>query len=276
MDMITPEHVFKEVMSYLKSLSSPRYKSEKFALYRGESGKDFLADLCGTLHLPLVPISQHTEDRESGIYLHASKQWEYLKAWEVINAMSAELGRPLKIADIGGGRGAFSAYLAKKGHEVEVFDINYLWDHGGDLDIEYRFQKWAGKNGLKISYGSLFNVPAETGAYDVVLSVSVLEHVAEKVFALKESLRLLRSGGKLVLSFDLTENKHALEDSLRVEIFTPELLDATLSAAGIRGVVCSSKEVEQSAKQIQKDRVSGIPSGMTVASLTITCSHKQT
>src|SRR6185437_6804150 len=76
MDMITPEHVFKEVMSYLKSLSSPRYKSEKFALYRGESGKDFLADLCGTLHLPLVPISQHTEDRESGIYLHASKQWE--------------------------------------------------------------------------------------------------------------------------------------------------------------------------------------------------------
>ncbi len=274
MDAITPEQVFKHAESYLKSLSSPRYKFEKFALYRSESGKEFLADLCSTLHLSLVPISRHTENRESGIYLHASKQWEYLKAWEVIKAMSAELGRPLKIADIGGGRGALSAYLAKNGHEVEVFDIDYLWDHGGDLGIERRFQKWAAKNGLKVSYGSLFNVPAETGAYDVVLSVSVLEHVPRKDFALKEALRLLRSGGKLILSFDFTENKKDLEDSLRVEIFTPKLLDSTLSAAGIGGIVCSSKDVEQSAMHIQKDQVAGIPPGMTVASLTITCSHK--
>jgi 2-polyprenyl-3-methyl-5-hydroxy-6-metoxy-1,4-benzoquinol methylase len=275
MDTTTPEQVFRQVNSYLKSQSIPRYQSEKFFLYHGESSKEFLADLCNTLHLPLVPISQHAENRESGIYLEASKQWEYLKAWEVIDAMTVELGRPLKIADIGGGRGAFSAYLAKKGHEVEVFDINYLWKHGGDFDIEHRFQKWGGKNGLKVSYGSLFNVPARTGAYDIVISVSVLEHVPEKVFAFKESLRLLRSGGKFILSFDFTEDKKALEDSLRVEIFTPDLLNSTLSAAGIKSIVCSAGQIEQSAMQIQKDQVAGIPSGMTVASLTITCLHKQ-
>ena len=275
MDTITPELVFKRVESYLKALGSPRYKAENLSLYQCESGKEFLADLCSTVHLPLVPISRHTEDRESGIYLHASKQWEYLKAWEIINAMAAELGRPLKIADIGGGRGALSAYLAKKGHEVEVFDIDYLWDHGGDLDIEYRFQKWATKNNLKVSYGSLFNVPAETAAYDIVLSISVLEHIPQKHFALKESLRLLRSGGKLILSFDFTENNKALEDTLRVEIFTPELLNATLSAVGIKEISCSSREISQSALRIQQDQVAGIPPGMTVGSLTITCLEKQ-
>ena len=110
----------------------------------------------------------------------------------MIEVMSVELGRPLQIADIGGGRGALSPYLAKKGHHVEVFDLDYLWDHGGDVGVEHRFQKWGAKNGLKVSYGSLFNVPAETGAYDVVLSVSVMEHVPQKYLALR--IRCVCSG----------------------------------------------------------------------------------
>jgi 2-polyprenyl-3-methyl-5-hydroxy-6-metoxy-1,4-benzoquinol methylase len=274
MDALTPQRVFQQVKSYLKLPIGARYEAGKLLLYNGSEGKEFLADLFATLQLTPVPISRHTENRESGIYLHASKQWEYTQAYRVVEAMSAELGRPLRIADVGGGRGALSPYLAKKGHHVEVFDLDYLWDHKGDIGVEHRFQSWAAKNGLKVSYGSLFNVPAATGAYDVVLSVSVMEHVPQKQYALKESLRLLRSGGKLILSFDFTENKGTLEDSLRVEIFTPELLNSTLATTGIEKVACSSKQIEQSALRIQRDQVAGIPPGMTVGSLTITCSHK--
>ena len=180
------------------------------------------------------------------------------------------LGRPLKIADVGGGRGALSPYLAKKGHHIEVFDLDYLWDHGGDIDIEHRFQKWAGKNGLKASYGSLFNVKAETGAYDIVLSVSVLEHVPHKDFALKEALRLLRPGGKLFLSFDFTEDAKDLEDSLRVEIFTPKRLQKALGSVGIRQAAFARKTIKESIIRIQQDGVGGIPAGMTVGSLVVT------
>jgi len=272
MDSITPERVADNVEDFLNAQHPIRYRSEQLALYGdgvAEHLSGALEEMFKSLHLTAVPISRHTTNLESGIYLHASKQWEYLKALEVIESMSAELGRPLKIADVGGGRGALSPYLALKGHDVEVFDIDYLWDHGGDLGIEHRFQKWAAKNGLKCSYGSLFNVPAKSGAYDLVLSVSVFEHVPHKDFALQEALRLLRSGGKLFLSFDLAVEPERIEDGLRVEIFTPERLQEAVASVGIKQIDLSEARIRQSANRIQQDKVAGIPIGMTVASLVV-------
>jgi hypothetical protein len=51
-----------------------------------------------------------------------------------------------RIADIGGGRGAWAAFLAKCGADVELFDLNYLWDSRGDSEIESRFIRWALKS----------------------------------------------------------------------------------------------------------------------------------
>ncbi len=272
MESITPQRVAGHVEDHFKSRRPEKYACEALSLYGDstpERAAGFLPDLFRRLNLTPVPISQHTANRDSGIYLHASKQWEYLKAWDVIHSMAAELGRPLKIADVGGGRGALAPYLAIKGHDVEVFDINYLWDHGGDLGVEHRFQKWAAKNGLKCSYGSLFNVPARSEAYDVVLSVSVFEHVPHKDFALKEALRLLRPGGELFLSFDLAVEAARIEDGLRVEIFTPERLQEALSSVGITQIDLSEARIRQSANRIQQDEVAGIPIGMTVASLVV-------
>ncbi len=272
MESITPERVADHVEDFLNAQYPIRYRSEHLALYGDGTADRFsgaLEELFRSLHLTHVPISEHTTNLESGIYLHASKQWEYLKALEVVESTSAELGRPLKIADVGGGRGALAPYLASKGHDVEVFDIDYLWDHGGDLGIEHRFQKWAAKNGLKCSYGSLFNVPAKSGAYDLVLSVSVFEHVPHKDFALQEALRLLRPGGKLFLSFDLAVEAARIEDDLRVEIFTPERLQEALASVGITQIDLSEARIRQSANRIQQDKVAGIPIGMTVASLVV-------
>jgi len=273
MESITPERVAECVEDFFNSQRPAHYRAEQLALFddgRPESFKGALDDVFKRLHLPPVPITRHTTDLESGIYLHASKQWEYSKALEVIAGMSAELGRPLKIADVGGGRGALAPYLALKGHDVEVFDINYQWDHGGDPNIESRFQKWAAMHGLRCSYGSLFNVPAKSDTYDIVLSVSVFEHVPHKDFALKEALRLLRTGGKLFLSFDLAVETARIEDDLRVEIFTPERLHEALTSAGILQIQdVSEMRVRQSATHIQQAGVAGIPVGMTVASLVV-------
>jgi SAM-dependent methyltransferase len=272
MDSITPERVAEHVQDHFDAQRPTGYQCEMFSLY-GDGTADraagFLADLFRKLYLTPVPISKHTTNKDSGIYLHASKQWEYAKAWDVISVMSEQLGRPLKIADVGGGRGALSPYLAIKGHDVEVFDLDYLWDHGGDPGIENRFQKWAARNGLKCSYGSLFNIPAEGGAYDVVLSVSVLEHVPHKDFALKEALRLLRPGGKLFLSFDFAVEAASIEDRLRVEIFTPERLQEAIGSVEVSQIDVSEARVRQSARRIQQDAVAGIPIGMTVASLVL-------
>ena len=272
MESITPASVAEHVEDFFDAQRPARYQLEQLSLYGDDTSErlaDVLADIFRKLHLQPVPISQRTADPDSGINLESSKQWEYLKAWEVIDKMSAEVGRPLQIADVGGGRGALSPYLAAKGHDVEIFDMNYAWDTRGDPGVEHRFLKWAAKNGLKCSYGSLFNVPGATGAYDIVLSISVLEHVPYKPYAIKETLRLLRPGGKLFLSFDFTVDSARLEDNLRVEIFTPGRLQAALASVGIPDVSVSTAQVQESVKRIQQDGVGGIPSGMTVASLVI-------
>jgi ADP-heptose:LPS heptosyltransferase/SAM-dependent methyltransferase len=273
METISPESVAHATADYLKSLQPSRYELEALSLYGDDDIRDrlvaVLADIFRRLHLPPVPISQHTENRDNGIYLHASKQWEYLKAWDMIDAMSNELNRPLRIADVGGGRGALSPYLALKGHEVEVFDVNYLGDHSGEVDIASKFQKAGVENGWRVSYGSLFNVPAESDLYDAVLSVSVLRHAPYRVFAIREALRLLRTGGKLFMSFDFAADAASKEDDQRVEILTPERLSKALAEIGIFHRMCSTEQVEESAVRVRQDRVSEIPIGMTVGSLVI-------
>jgi len=271
MESIAPATVAEHVEDYFDAQRSVRCQLEDFSLYGDDTSErlaDVLADIFRKLHLKPVPISQRTANADSGINLESSKQWEYLKAWEAVDAMSAELGRPLRIADVGGGRGALSPYLAAKRHDVEIFDMNYAWDTRGDPGIEHRFLKWSASNGLRCSYGSLFNVPGKTGAYDIVLSVSVLEHVPFKPYAMKELLRLLRPGGKLFLSFDFTADTANLEDDLRIEIFTPSRLQAALAGIGI-DLSVPAAQVEESVKHIRQDGVGGIPNGMTVASLVV-------
>ena len=83
-----------------------------------------LADLFTMTELPAASIAQHARSAATGVLLRASQQWQYLQAIEVVEAMADELGRRLRIADLGGGRGALAPYLASKGHEVEIFDLD--------------------------------------------------------------------------------------------------------------------------------------------------------
>ena len=225
-----------------------------------------------TLDLAPTSIAQDVANQDSGVYLYAAKQWEYVKAWQIADSLSKELGRPLKVADLGGGRGALSAYLAASGHDVEVFDIDYRRgrDSVGDDDVERRFHSYATTIGLKVSYGSLFNIPAASGAYDLVLSVSDLGRVPYKSCAIKDALRLLRSGGGLFLSFDFTTDTDNPKDGSYVEAFTPHSLQATLDAIGVRHVTASPEQIKSSAALIQNHGVKGIAAGTTIASLVIT------
>ena len=52
------------------------------------------------------------------------------------------------------------------------------------------------------------NVPAPAGSFDTILCSEVLEHVPEPTHALDEFQRLLKSGGKLVLTAPFSSNVH--------------------------------------------------------------------
>jgi 2-polyprenyl-3-methyl-5-hydroxy-6-metoxy-1,4-benzoquinol methylase len=219
--------------------------------------------------MPRVPITRHGQSRESTLYLHASKQWEYLFAWRQLSDRCAGDIAGLHIADLGGGRGALSAFLASRGASVDVFDVDYLWDHGGDIEIESRFLRWAQEHGYKPRFGSVFNLPIKDAAYDVVTSISVVEHLHYKRHALREALRILKPGGLLILTFDLSLTPERHQDALRQEIFSPQSLDTALTDIGSSPARIRLEAVAESAERIQRDRVLGIPLGMTVGGVAI-------
>ena len=223
-----------------------------------------LKDICATCHLELKPISEHITG-EAGTYIHASKQWEYPFAVRNIESMNKT---PLRIADVGGGRGALSGYLARQGHHVAVYDVNYLWDHGGDRDIENAFFRFAEKTGFSADYGSVFNIPVPDETFDVVACISVLEHVPYKEYALKELLRVLKRNGKLILTYDFVLENPVDRDALRVEIFTPETLAHELSSLSIQEIPHSMEEIRKGLNDIKADNVN-IADDMTVAGLVI-------
>lgn len=272
MESITPDAVFAQAAARLAAAQPTTARAGRVACYDGslcQSRRATLARLCDALELPLLPISQHIKSERSGVYIHASKQWEYLYALDAL-ADGLDTGRQaLRIADLGGGRGALGPYLATRGHEVEIFDTDYLWDQGTDPLIELRFRRWARGVGCSARFGTLYNVPAPSASFDAVTCISVVEHVPYKEYVLKEALRILRPGGLLILTFDFANAPERFEDGMRREIFSPQRLSRTLRTLAMNLAPFDADELERSARRIQVDGVCGIPDGMTVAGMVI-------
>lgn len=267
MAAITPEQVLATAIPLLV----PRHTAATLAaraLYATVPSADAagpLAVLFADAALFAVPITRHATNAEAGTYLHASKQWEYLFGLRHLPGGTTSL----RIADVGAGRGALASHLAARGHTVDVFDRDYLWDHGGDLDIERRYAAFAAARGATVRFGSVHALPMPDESYDVVLCISVVEHLRGKALVLRELLRVLRPGGTLVLTFDYAPDPQRLQDGLRVEIFGPASLDATLAELGLQSAAFSHVETAESLAAIARDGVAGIPSGMTVGGLVI-------
>jgi SAM-dependent methyltransferase len=264
--------VFAALAPMLARPVALRVKAEAGRLYDSATRERLapvLDDLFRRLELPPVPISQHSQSTDSGLYLHASKQWEYLFVWEQLQRADGGSLAGLKVADVGGGRGALAPYLAACGASVDSFDLDYLWDSAGNPGVEGRFLRWAEAHGVRPRFASLFNLPVPDATYDVVTCISVVEHVPFKQAALREVLRVLKPGGRLILTFDFSSTPDRHQDTLRCEIFSPASLGATLQQFGVNEWKFSEESLAQSLREIQDDRVLGIPAGMTVGGLVL-------
>ena len=268
MAAITPERVLRQSAEVLEHRRPPKAEMIGARLYEGalmRRDEAVLQAVFADAGLVPVPITAHARNTESGVYLHASKQWEYLLAIAAIRDLGQ---RRLRVLDAGGGRGALAFHLAAQGHQVEVIDRDFLWDHGGDEDIERRFMQSPTGN-LRFRHGGLHNLPVADECVDVVTCISVVEHLREKPMVLRELLRVLRPGGLLVLTFDIASAPEGFEDQSRVEIFSPESLSAFLQPICGKIAPFSDTDAVESAERIQADGVAGIPNGMTVGGIVL-------
>lgn len=130
-----------------------------------------------------------------------SRIWEYpyvAEAFTELRRESHNVGE--KILDFGSGVTFFPYFLSKNGYKVTCCDIDPVC--GTDLQ-KANYEMASVCEPVDIVLSSEGRVPKEDGYFDMIYSVSVLEHIPKPSSVIAELHRLLRKGGALVLTIDL-------------------------------------------------------------------------
>jgi 2-polyprenyl-3-methyl-5-hydroxy-6-metoxy-1,4-benzoquinol methylase len=134
-----------------------------------------------------------------------------------------------KLLDVGCGSGDWLEKMQRLG-----------WTVSG-IDFDDKAVRIAKERGLDVSCGTIPGIEFPSGTFDVVTLNHVIEHVPDPVAVLKESNRILKPGGKLVLA---TPNNacwgrrffkgywRGLEPPRHLHIFSPLSMQSTLKLAG--------------------------------------------
>lgn len=134
---------------------------------------------------------------------YAARMWEFPYA-----IYEAHLEQGMKVADVGCGNTPFTALLAQKvgAKNVTGFDPDYIIDNNIEGHSHFGARKsFIDALGINFYNDGMTNMTAEDGYFDRVFCISVLEHIDDisvKQKGLKEMSRILKPGGKLILTFD--------------------------------------------------------------------------
>lgn len=148
-----------------------------------------------------------TNNRVAGYYdENAKREWERMERHRMEFLVTRKVlseflsGTSLKIADIGGGPGRYSIFLAGLGHRVTLVDISRE-------ELEIARQK-AEEQGVKIDRSLQMNALdlslLSEAEFDAVLLMGPLYHLqgeSDQKEAIREVIRILQPGGLIFASF---------------------------------------------------------------------------
>jgi len=159
--------------------------------------------------------------------------------------------RGLRVLDAGCGHGYYFMHLALNGAQVigvdlAVRDVGKGARLAGHLGLAGR---QAVDGGATYLAGSLTDLPFADGTFDMVVCNSVLEHIPADERALAEMRRVLRVGGRLVLTVDCDERPLALRFLTRLPIawqrrvFKRQVLNGSTLEVGLREYLATTYHV---------------------------------
>jgi len=114
--------------------------------------------------------------------------------WRTKEILSRYIGGGKVVYDIGGGVGAYAAWLAKKGNDVHLIEL-------ADNAVEYAKANMMNDCRFVAEVGDARHIGRPDGSADVVLLMGPLYHLRrrdDRLLALREAHRVLRKGGLLV------------------------------------------------------------------------------
>ena len=128
-----------------------------------------------------------------------SRQWEYPFVFSCLKEGLANTVKP-RILDAGSGMTFFPYYVKKE----FIYSDMHCCDIDESLKALYEAINGGAQNGVEFSKADMRNTPYADNWFDAVYCVSVLEHTINYEEIICDFHRLLRPGGKLIITFDIS------------------------------------------------------------------------
>jgi SAM-dependent methyltransferase len=154
-----------------------------------------------------------------------ARPWEYsyvlsnLKDWQNNHTTIVQP----KVMDFGSGVTFFPFALAKNNMQVIAVDVDPIVQHDLEKASQVVFTS-PGIVSFRLSHKDN-TIPFETSSFDCIYSISVLEHIQDRVSAAKELVRVLKPQGFLILTFDVCFQGNADISAVAYEELTGYLRD---------------------------------------------------
>jgi len=182
----------------------------------------------------------YARGREPDRLRHGLGRLEWERSKELLERLLPR--QPSVICDVGGGAGAYSSWLASKGHQVHLLDLS-------PQNIEAAHERDTEGRLAEAIVGDARALPWSDGVVDVVLLMGPLYHlpsVEDRHTCLAEARRVLAPGGLLVtatisraatLLWVLSQAHEHLRDAAFRTVLERELIDGRhLPYAGYPGI----------------------------------------
>jgi SAM-dependent methyltransferase len=148
-----------------------------------------------------------------------SRRWEYPFAAERVLAFAREMGnRQIKMLDAGSGVTYFPYFLCERIPSLSVLCSDYNASYKPVFD---GINRAVPNSRVDFREGLLQKLPVGNGEMDILCCISVLEHTDDYPAAVAEFARVLRPGGLLVLTFDISlDGKFKLTEADARQVLT--------------------------------------------------------
>ncbi len=176
--------------------------SEVDAAVNGELYRDMIASSDRFRRSACGLLRWYRWSAMSGSLRNWSRRWEYPFAAERVLALGAERrDAPLRILDAGSGITFFPYFLSDRLPGAEVVCCDAKRSYGGMFS---RINRTLGRASVRFVHADLRELPFERASFDGISCVSVLEHTDRHAEIVAEFARVLRPGGRLVVTFDIS------------------------------------------------------------------------
>lgn len=167
-------------------------------------------------------VANQWDTMRQGFFSEAVRE----KAYSIAEVEEGQLA-----ADIGAGTGFVTEGLVQKG--VKVIAVDQSEEMLNQMKLKFK-----GFEGIDYRKGEAESLPIDNAIVEYAMANMYLHHVEDPLAAIKEMVRILKPGGKLVIT-DLDEHNHKflkLEQHDRWMGFKREDVESWLLAAGLKNV----------------------------------------